>query len=77
MSRRLSGGTNFHNAWTANLRPACGYLSRPQGLAGLGREAEASEKRAGALGSIHEIGGLFEDQSLRKMYLEDATKKLG
>jgi len=46
-------------------------------LSALGREAEASEKRAGALSLIHEIGGLFEDQSLRSMYLEDAIKKLG
>ena len=48
-----------------------------QVLSGLGREKEASEKRAGALGLIHEIGGLFEDPSLRAMYLEDAIKKLG
>ena len=46
-------------------------------LSALGREAEASEKRAGALGLIHEIGGLFEDHSMRSMYLEDAIKKLG
>ena len=48
-----------------------------QVLSSLRREAEASEKRAGAFGLIQEIGGLFEDQSLRLMYLEDAIKKLG
>ena len=48
-----------------------------QVLSALGRGAEASEKRAGALGLIHEIGELFEDESLRSMYLEDAIKKLG
>ena len=57
-------------AWQARAGAA-------QVLSALGREAEASEKRAGALGLIHEIGGLFEDQSLRSMYLEDAVKKLG
>ncbi len=48
-----------------------------QVLSSLGREAEASEKRAGALGLIHEIGGLIEDQSLRSMYLDNAINKLG
>ena len=43
----------------------------------LGRDAEASEKRAGSLSLIKEIGGLIEDQRLRSLYLEDAVKKLG
>lgn len=57
-------------AWQARAGAA-------QVLSALGREGEASEKRGGALGLIHEIGGLFEDQDLRSMYLEDAIKKLG
>ena len=57
-------------AWQARAGAA-------QVLSTLGREAEASEKRSGALGLIHEIGGLIEDQSLGSMYLEDAIKKLG
>jgi tetratricopeptide (TPR) repeat protein len=48
-----------------------------QVLSALGREAEASEKRDGALGLIHEIGGLFEDERLASMYMEDALMKLG
>ena len=47
-----------------------------QVLATLGREGKAADKRRGALDLIHEIGGLFEDQGLRSMYLEDAVKKL-
>ena len=48
-----------------------------QVLDALGRDEEATDKRNGALSMIHEIGGLFEDQSLRATYLEDAVKKLG
>ena len=57
-------------AWQARAGAA-------QVLSNLGREGEAADKRSGALELIHEIGGLFEDQSLRSMYLEDAVKKLG
>ena len=57
-------------AWQAGAGAA-------QVLYNLGREEEAANKKSGALDMIHEIGELFEDQSFRSMYLEEAIKKLG
>ena len=62
-----------------NMRPllwqACAGAAEV--LDKLGRQGESTEKRSGALSAVHEIAGLFEDQNLRSMYLEDALKKLG
>ena len=57
-------------AWQAQAGAA-------QVLHGLGREKEAADKRSGAFDIIHQIGDLFEDPSLRSMFLEDAVNKLG
>ncbi len=48
-----------------------------QVLAGMGRQGEADAKRSGALATLNEMAGLFEDQEMRSMFLEDATKALG
>ena len=45
-------------------------------LDGLGRSDEAAAKRTQARAMIDEIAGLFQDEELRALYLESATKKL-
>ncbi len=57
-------------AWKARAGAA-------QVLSSLNREEEAAAKRSEALSLIHELAGLFEDQNLKSMYLEDAIKTLG
>jgi len=47
-----------------------------QVLSALGRRIEAEEKRRQAREVIDEIAGLFQDEKLRTMYLDSATKKL-
>ena len=61
------------------MRPLAwqGGAGAAQVLYNLGREQEAANKKNGALDLIHEIGELFENQSLRSMYLEEAIKNLG
>ena len=46
-------------------------------LASLGRADDAQAKRRGARDMIDEIARLFEDENLRRLYLESATAKLG
>ena len=48
-----------------------------QVLAGMGRQGESDAKRSGAMATLNEMAGLFEDQEMRSMFLEDATKTLG
>ncbi len=48
-----------------------------QVLAGLGRQADSDAKRSGAMATLNEMAGLFEDPKLSAMFLEDATKALG
>lgn len=48
-----------------------------QVLAGMGRQGESDAKRSGAMATLNEMAGLFEDQEMRSMFLEDATKALG
>jgi tetratricopeptide (TPR) repeat protein len=48
-----------------------------QVLAGMGRQGESDAKRSGAMTTLNEMAGLFEDQEMRSMFLEDATKTLG
>ena len=43
----------------------------------LARPDDAAEKRDAAQAMIDEIAGLFQDESLRDLYLESATAKLG
>ncbi len=57
-------------AWKARAGTA-------QVLATLDREEEAAAKRSGALSLVLELAGLFEDQNLRSMYLEDSLNTLG
>ena len=45
-------------------------------LSSVGREIEAQFKRAEAGAMIDEIAGLFEDERLRSMFIENATAKL-
>ena len=45
-------------------------------LESLGRSDEAAAKRTDARVMIDEIAGLFQDETLRALYLESATKKL-
>ena len=47
-----------------------------QVLSGAGRAAEAEAKRSEAREMIDEIADLFEDESLRGMFLESAASKL-
>ena len=48
-----------------------------QVLTGMGRQGESDAKRTGAMATLNEMAGLFEDQEMRSMFLEDATKALG
>ena len=48
-----------------------------QVLAGMGRQGESDAKRSGTMATLNEMAGLFEDQEMRSMFLEDATKTLG
>ena len=48
-----------------------------QVLAGMGRQGESDAKHSGAMATLNEMAGLFEDQEMRSMFLEDATKTLG
>jgi hypothetical protein len=47
-----------------------------QVLSGAGRASEAEAKRSDAREMIEEIAGLFEDEELRGMFLENATSRL-
>ena len=47
-----------------------------QVLSGAGRTSEADAKRTEARDMVDEIAGLFEDERLRRMFLENATAKL-
>ena len=46
-------------------------------LSASGRDGEADVKRRAAQAMIDEIAGLFEDEKLRTMFVEGATKRLG
>ena len=46
-------------------------------LAASGRSDEGAAKKAQAVAMVNEIAGLFEDQSLRDMYLEGTLAKIG
>ena len=45
-------------------------------LAGMRRQEESDAKRSGAVATLNEMAGLFEDEELRSMFLDDATKTL-
>ncbi|MCI0844688.1 MAG: AAA family ATPase [Chloroflexi bacterium] len=57
-------------AWQASAG-AAGVLSES------GRSEEASAKKAKSVAMVHEIAGLFQDESLKAMYLEGTLAKIG
>ena len=57
-------------AWQASAG-AAGVLTAS------GRSEEGAAKKAKAVAMVHEIAGLFQDDSLRAMYLEDTLVKIG
>ena len=46
-------------------------------LAASGRSDEGAAKKTQAIAMVNEIAGLFQDQSLREMYLEGTLTKIG
>ena len=57
-------------AWQASAGAAGVLLSSGQSEAG-------AAKKAKAVAMVHEIAGLFQDESLKAMYLEDTLAKIG
>jgi len=46
-------------------------------LASLGQSEAAAAKKLDAIAMVNEIAGLFQDQDLGSMYLEDTMAKIG
>lgn len=46
-------------------------------LAASGQSKAGAAKKAKAVDMVNEIAGLFQDQSLRAIYLEDTIAKIG